>query len=180
MKLLFVHTSLYAVLLEESKTATPLVEGAHLSSPRCPYVPQTAMIFIFLPRLGLFYIMTHAPGSEPKPLVRIPWPHANLVLSVELVPNLRSLLVLAGSIAGRSRLSMRAWAILGEEGCSVDALKLVPRQCSQRVSTLKVGSEAAVVFKEPQWASLWNGAAPMPTAASQSGAFHYRFYRFYM
>jgi hypothetical protein len=128
------------------------------------------MIFIFLPQLGLFYIMTHAPGSDPKPFMRIPWPHINLVLTVELVPNLRSLLVLAGSIAGKSRLSMRAWAILGEEGCSVDGLKLVSRQCSQRVDTLKVGSEAAVVFKEPEWARLWNGAGPVQTDASQSGA----------
>lgn len=129
------------------------------------------MIFIFLPRLALFYIMTHTPGAAPKPYMRVPWPRINLVLSVELSPALRSLVVIAGAISGESRVAMRAWAIVGEEGCTAEDLRLVPRACSQRVSTLTLGSEAAVVFKEPAWARLWNGGAPAPVATSaQSGA----------
>lgn len=159
-----------AVLLEESKTATPQVDGAHLSAVRCPYVPRTSMLFVFLPRIALFYIMTHASGEPPRPYMRVPWPGVGHVLSVELAPSLNALIAVAGSLAGESRLTMKAWAILGKDGCAVEDLKLVPRTVSQRVARLEVAAGAAVEFTEPAWAPLWRGGAPVPAAGAQRGA----------
>jgi hypothetical protein len=122
----FVH----AVLLEESKTASPLVAGAYVSEVACPRVANTAMIFIFLPRLSLFYIMTHAVGATPVPFMRIPWLGCNQVLTVEVSPALNSLVAVAGNTAD-GKFRMRAWTILGDEGCSLEGLRLQPRNCSQ-------------------------------------------------
>jgi hypothetical protein len=155
-----------AVLLEESKTASPLVIGAHLSEIACPRVVNTAMIFIFLPRLSLFYIMTHAAGATPVPFMRIPWLGCTHVLTVELSPGLNSLIAVAGN-ASDGKFRMRAWTILGDEGCSLDGLKLQPRNCSQNINHLEAASDAGVVSKRPDWAKLWSGNSPLPPASMQ-------------
>jgi hypothetical protein len=158
------------VLLEESKVATPLVEAAHLSATRCPHVPSTAMVFIFLPRISIFYIMTHAAGGAPRPYMRIPWPSINLIVTVEVAPVLNALVVVAGSVGAECRLTMKAWTILAGGAGSVEQLRLVERPCSQRVSRLQLSAEASVVFKEPAWAALWYGSEPLPVSAAQRGA----------
>lgn len=159
-----------AVLLEESKTASPLVAGAHVSEVACPRVPNTAMIFIFLPRLSLFYIMTHSVGATPVPFMRIPWMGCNQVLSVEVSPALNTLIAVAGNTAD-GKFRMRAWTILGDEGCSLEGLRLQPRNCSQNIDQLEASTDAGVVSKTPDWAKLWSGNAPMPAASTQGSVF---------
>ena len=158
------------MLLEESKFATPLVEHAHLSAARCPHVNTTALVFIFLPRISLFYVMTHAPGGAPKPFMRIPWLAVNYVVTVEVAPALNALIAVAGSLSGDARLALRAWAVLGVDGEGRPGLRLVERTCCQRVSRLQLSAEAAVVYKEPAWAQLWHGGTPAATSGSRRGA----------
>jgi hypothetical protein len=162
------------VLLEESKTATPLVESAHLSAVCCPHIAKTAMIFIFLPRISLFYIMTHVAGSPPKPHMRIAWPNINLVLGVEIAPSLNSLVAIAGLIGAECRLTMKAWTILGTDGCTPEDLKLVARPVSQRVGRLMLTTGAAVVFKEPTWSRLWSGGLEPTRSGGQQGVICFR------
>ena len=159
-----------AVLLEESQVATPLVEGAHFSAARCPHVPGAAMIFIFLPRISIFYIMTHVPGQPPRPKKRVPWPSINLVAAVDIAPSLNSLIVVAGAVAAEVRLTMKAFTIVGGEGGNMETLDLLERPCSQRVSRLQQSAEASVVYKEPAWAKLWNGDSVESAAGAQRGA----------
>jgi hypothetical protein len=159
----------YAVLLEESKFPTPLVAGGHLSTVACPKVPNTAMIFVFLPRLSLFYIMTHSVGAAPLPFMRIPWPGCTQVLTVEVSSATDTLYAIAGT-ASDGKYKMRAWTILGDEFCSVDRLKLEPRWCSQRVTRNEAAADAAVVVKQPEWAKVWSGSAPLPAASMHGGA----------
>lgn len=157
------------MLLEESKTPSPLVSGAYVQEIACPRVPNTAMIFIFLPRLSLFYIMTHAVGATPVPFMRIPWMGCNQVLTVEVSPSLNALIAVAGNTAD-GKFRMRAWTILGDEGCSLEGLKLQPRNCSQNIDQLEASTDAGVVSKTPDWAKLWIGNAPMPAASTQGSA----------
>lgn len=157
------------MLLEESKTPSPLVQGARLLEVACPRVPNTAMIFIFLPRLSLFYIMTHAAGATPVPFMRIPWLGCNQVLTVELSSSLNTLIAVAGNTAD-GKFRMRAWTILGDEGCSLEGLRLQPRNCSQNIDHLEASADAGVVSKTPDWAKLWSGNAALPAAATQGSA----------
>lgn len=157
---------MHAVLLEESNTPSPLVNGARVTEVACPRVPNTAMIFIFLPRLSLFYIMTHAVGATPVPFMRIPWLGCNQVLTVEVSPSLNTLIAVAGNTADE-KFRMRAWTILGDEGCSLEGLRLQPRNCSQNIDQLEASADAGVISKTPDWAKLWSGNAAMPAAATQ-------------
>lgn len=91
------------------------------------------------------------------------------MLSAEVVPALDSLVVVAGSLAD-GKYGMRAWRVLGDEGCSVDALRLQPRVCSQVIIQQEVATDAAVVIPQPEWSKLWNGAAAMPSTTMQGGA----------
>lgn len=96
------------------------------------------------------------------------WLWSVQVLCAELVPALDSVVVVAGSMAD-GKYGMRAWRVLGDEGCSIDALRLLPRACSQVIVQQEVATEAAVVVAQPEWAKLWNGAAAIPSTTMQGG-----------
>ena len=62
---------------------------------------------------------------------------------------------------------MRAWDMVGHS--STSTLQFVERTCCQHVSSLEVEADVSSVYKQPEWAKLWEGEPTWLAAGSHTG-----------